>query len=129
MKQAFCALMILGLASTSFAAKPYYTCSLNYAGNSVQADSEVLIQFKNGKVAVKGTGTTGTCFGDVKFMGSEGHYAAYFEHDGRTNTNCTTYNNIQWLSTSEGYASISPNATVDLADVRIGGIWARYTCK
>ncbi|WP_413580610.1 hypothetical protein [Bdellovibrio sp. HCB288] len=129
MKKAFCALMILGLASTSFAAKPYYTCSLQYAGNSVKADTEVLIQIENGRVAVKGAGATGTCIGEVKFMGSEGHYAAKFEHDGRINTNCTTFDNMQWLSTGEGYASIIPNSTVELDSYMIGGIWARYTCK
>jgi hypothetical protein len=132
MKQVFCALLMLGLGSTAFAAKPYYVCSLQSAGTSVQADAEILIQFKGGQIAIKGAEATGTCIGEVKYMGNDDHYGSTFSFGGqygKANANCNKFDNIQWYSTNEGFASLHPNSTVELDNVFMGGIWARYTCK
>ncbi|UXR66094.1 hypothetical protein EZJ49_07505 [Bdellovibrio bacteriovorus] len=132
MKKVFCALLMLGLSSTALAAKPYYVCSLNHAGPYVQADAEILIQFKGNQIAIKGSEATGTCIGEVKYMGSDGHYGSRFSFGGdygKANANCNKFDDVQWYSTNEGFASLHPNTTVDLDNIFVGGVWARYTCK
>ncbi|WP_413576502.1 hypothetical protein ACLVWU_00490 [Bdellovibrio sp. HCB290] len=131
MKQVFCALLLLGLGSTAFANNTRYVCNLERAGKYTQADAEILLQFKDGKVAIKGT-NTGTCVGDVKYLGSDSHYGSRFNLEGayrEINANCTKFDDIQWYSTGEGSVFIHPNSTVALDYVLGGGIWARYTCS
>ncbi|MEK2688431.1 hypothetical protein [Bdellovibrio sp. GT3] len=128
MKQVFCALLMLGLSSTAFAAKPYYICNLKNVGDAVQADAEILVQFNGNQIAIKGAGATGTCIGAVKWMGSDGHYGADFTYS-KANQGCQAYNNVQWFSTNQGFADIHPNSTVALDQTYAPGVWARYTCK
>ncbi|MEK2690332.1 hypothetical protein [Bdellovibrio sp. GT3] len=131
MKKLFCALLMMGLSSTALAAKPYYVCSLVMADRTVQADAEILIQFKDGMIAYQGE-TTGTCIGEVKYQGTDGHYGTRITYDGmskhgKANLKCMTFSTAHWFATSEGSASILD--MVELGSIYDRTTWAKYSCK